>query len=357
VRSAAAAGAVVANYAEVVAFVHGSGARATGLEIVDRSGDAARRCCVQARVIVNAAGPWADRVRQLEDLHSAPQLVLTKGIHLVLSRERLPIRNTVNLKAADNRGLFAIPRGEMAYLGTTDTFYPRPEYWPRVDTDDIDYVLDTANRAFDVAPLCRADVVNLWAGLRPLLAQPGKRPSEISRRDEIITGRGGVITISGGKLTAYRRMAARVVDRCQQSLEIAVTPSPTAEAPLPGGDFSGGVEALVHRITARLGDRRRAERLVRLYGTEAGDVAELGANVTAEVHQAVLREGAVMLEDYWVRRSARARFDPDGGLAALNDAATAMAALLGWSDARRAAQLEHCARMRESEMSIIGSAN
>jgi glycerol-3-phosphate dehydrogenase len=356
VRSAALAGARVANYTEVIGLDAGANAGMHGIIARDRTGRE-RQCRLRARVVVNAAGPWADDIRRLEEPQATPKLMLTKGIHVVLSRRRLPIRHTVNLRASDGRGLFAIPRGDMAYLGTTDSFYPHPDYSPKVTADDIGYVLATANDAFELEPLAPHDIVSLWAGLRPLLAQPDKAPSEISRRDEIMIGAGGMITIAGGKLTAYRRMAERVVDRCQQALGVPLTRSRTADVPLPGGDFTTGVAALVQRLSAHLGTGSVAERLVRLYGSEAAVVAADGGDVAAEVRQAVHREGAVRLDDYWVRRSARAWFDADGGAAALESAAAEMALLLGWSEAERREQLEHCRRIRELEMAAITQAS
>jgi glycerol-3-phosphate dehydrogenase len=355
VRGAALAGAHVANYTEVIGLT--AAGHAGMHEIVTRDRlDGERECRVRARVVVNAAGPWADHIRRLEEPQATPKLMLTKGIHLVLSRRRLPIRHTVNLKASDARGLFAIPRGEMAYLGTTDSFYPHPDYSPEITADDIAYVLATANHAFELEPLAPRDIVSLWAGLRPLLAQPGKAPSEISRRDEIMVGAGGMITIAGGKLTAYRRMAERVVDRCQQVLGVTLTPSRTADVPLPGGDLAAGVAALAQRISTHLGTASAAERLVRLYGAEAAMVADDGGDVAAEVRQAVYREGAVQLDDYWIRRSARAWFGADGGAGALEIAAREMALLLGWSEAEQREQLERCRRIRRMEMAAISQA-
>jgi hypothetical protein len=126
----------------------------------------------------------------------------------------------------------------------------------------------------------------------------------------------------------------------------------TAERPLPGGDFGESVPALIQRLAGALGIER-ATRMVRLYGTEATDVASEGGDVPAEVRQAVLKEGAVCLEDYWMRRSARAWFDADGGVGVLDAAADAMTTLLGWSVAERAAQIGRCRALRSLESAAI----
>ena len=173
---------------------------------------------VRARMIVNAAGPWVDAIRALEAPDEKPRLSLTKGIHLVLPHSRLPLARTLLMSAADKRPIFAVPRGDVTYLGTTDTFFPTSKYWPEIEAEDVDYLLDSSSRSFCVEPLTASDVVSSWTGVRPLVSQAGKRPSEISRRDEVWTGPGGILSIAGGKLTAYRRMVERVVDTVVERL-------------------------------------------------------------------------------------------------------------------------------------------
>jgi glycerol-3-phosphate dehydrogenase len=351
VRSAAAHGATVANYAEVVGFELANG-RAEALQVQDHLA-ANNRARVRARLIVNATGPWADHIRRLEVPDAEQRLALSKGVHLVVSRQRLPIHHTVTMTAADKRGVFVVPRDAIAYLGTTDTFYPDSNYWPTISSDDVDYLLAAANQVFRGAPLTRADVIGMWSGVRPLIAEPGhKSPSEISRRDEVMESPAGVITIAGGKLTAFRRMAERIVDLCLKRLGRPAQSSTTAEHPLPGGELTSPA-ALVEQLIDAGRDADAAERLVMLYGSEALAVAD---GVAAEARHAVLNEGAVTLEDYWVRRSARARFDVDGGLASLAPAAAAMATLLGWTDDDVARQIEHCRQVRETECAALTEA-
>ncbi len=145
VRAAAAHGSVVANYAEVTAIESGSG-RANAVLLRDARGERVAR--LSARMIVNAAGPWVDAVRALEAGDARPRLKLTKGVHLVLPRARLPVSRTIIVPAADRRSVFAVPKGETTYLGTTDTFYPDAEDWPRIAAADIDYLLAAANAWF-----------------------------------------------------------------------------------------------------------------------------------------------------------------------------------------------------------------
>ena len=357
VRSAASHGAVVANYAEVTGVDIANGV-AQALVVTDRLDPLSRgrgaTARVRARVIVNAAGPWADHVRKLERGDAPDRLALSKGIHLVVSRLRLPINHTVTMTASDKRGVFVVPRDDVAYIGTTDTFYPDSAYWPTIAADDVDYLLAAASRAFRGAPLDRFDVVGLWSGVRPLIAETGKKsPSEISRRDEVMEGPAGIVTIAGGKLTAYRRMAERIGDLCIKRLGRNGPVSTTAEESLPGGALGETPAQLARRLAADGLTTSQAERLTMLYGSEAALVRD---GVAAEARHAVLKEGALTLEDYWVRRSARARFDLDNGLAALRPAADAMAALLGWSEAERDRQIDACKALRQAERAALGDA-
>ena len=345
IRSAASHGATVANYAEVTGVECANGV-AQALTVTDRLTQGAT-ASLRARVIVNATGPWADHIRQLERADADKRLALSKGIHLVVSRARLPINHTVTMTAADKRGVFVVPRGDVAYLGTTDTFYPDSAYWPTITAADVDYLLAAANRVFRTPALTRGDVIALWSGIRPLIAEPGnKSPSELSRRDEVMESPAGIVTIAGGKLTAYRRMAERIADLCVNRLGRNGPPSTTAEETLPGGELPESLASMTQRLIAAGLAPGAADRLLMLYGAEA---LTLTGGVADEARHAVLKEGALTLEDYWVRRSARAHFDLDAGLAALQPAADAMAPLLGWSTAECARQVDACRAIRTAE--------
>ncbi|MFO1186244.1 MAG: glycerol-3-phosphate dehydrogenase/oxidase [Alphaproteobacteria bacterium] len=343
-RAAHEAGAVLVNYAQVTRLALESG-RVTGADITETL-NAGRRAQVKAKLVINAAGPWADALRTLEG-KGETALQLTKGIHIAFRHEDLPCRQTVVMAAGDKRGVFAVPRGGITYVGTTDTFYPKAEYWPQIEPGDIGYLLETVNGAFDLPKLDEGKIVSAWAGLRPLLAAKGKAPSEISRKEEILEGPGGMVTIAGGKLSAYRRMAEKVVDFAVRKLGVKAPPAATAERPLPGAvDPASAVRPLLARGLAP----ESAERLVRLYGSEAESIMTDGGDIAAEARHAVKVEGAVTLEDYWVRRSARAWFSEDGGASALAPAARAMAPLLGWTAEEEASQVATCRKRLGEEM-------
>ncbi len=352
VRSAAAAGATVASYAAVKKILCDDG-KACGAVVEGQLFGEAHNATVQARIVVNAAGPWVDTLRQLEDSAAAEKLLLTKGIHVVFKRERFPVNSCVVMTTPDKRSIFTCPRGDYVYLGTTDTFYPDRDYWPTVSAEDIDYLIDVANRHFDIAPLTHDDIVSIWSGVRPLLGEEGKSPSEISRKDEILEGSAGVLSMAGGKLTAYRVMAKKLTDICEARLGRPPTVCTTADHTLPGGDLGGTFIEFQHGLEARGLSEREAENMTRMYGSEATDVLAAGVGLSGEVEFAVRCEGALTLEDFWVRRSARARFDEDGGTASLVPAAAIMGAMLDWSPDECDRQVSHCLAIRAQEMSAV----
>ena len=340
VRAAKAHGALVMNYLAAAAI---SGTAPCEVSCRSTLEGAEDECRIRARRVVNAAGPWVDEARRIEDPLAEAMLVQSKGIHVVVPHERIPLRQTVVMTTPDKRSIFAVPRGAFTYLGTTDEFYPRAEYWPRVEQSDVDYLFDTARHALDVGALDNRDIVSVWAGLRPLVNQPGKSAKEISRKDEVWTGPCGMLSIAGGKLSAYRAMAERVVDQVVAEGGFAAQPCATMDEALPGGDApAADLPGL---------DPVGAERLARLYGSEAGALLADGGNIAAESRRAVLSEGAQRLEDYWVRRSGRAWFDAQSGLGALDQAAAVMAELLGWSAGRISAEIENCRSIDQASKS------
>jgi glycerol-3-phosphate dehydrogenase len=351
-RSAAAHGATVVTYAAVKSLLIQNG-KTVGALVRNTLSEKDAPFEVRATVVVNAAGTWVDAIRKMEDKAAVKKLQLTKGIHLIFSRDRIPMDGSICWASRDRRGLFSVPRGRFVYAGTTDTFYAAPDYWPEITREDIDYLMDSANTIFNVGPLTDADIVGLWSGVRPLLGEEGKKPSEISRRHELMTGPGGMITVAGGKLTSYRSMAERVADRCQEALGVKPTSAGTDLAPLPGGDFTESFDQLKTRVEKLGIEPADAERLTRLYGSEAMALFAGGSDPAVEAAFAVKTEGALTLEDYWVRRSARSNFDDGGGMDALEPAADVMGRLLNWSEAEKNMQVESCRKRRQKEMHTL----
>ncbi len=166
----------------------------------------------KSKVVVNAAGPWVDKIRKQDDINTEIFMFHSKGVHLVFNKKSLPITNAVYFDAFDGRMLFAIPRGEIIYVGTTDTVFKGNPDQLQCAQEDADYIINATNAFFDIKPLKLADVQSSWTGIRPLVKQAGKGQTEMSRKDEIYISDSNLITIAGGKLTGFRKMALRVVD-------------------------------------------------------------------------------------------------------------------------------------------------
>jgi len=269
---------------------------------------AAKTFHVHARAVVNATGPWADGLP-----HSRVKLRLTKGIHLVLHKTRLPVTDTV-VMTEGKRILFAIPWGQRTILGTTDTDYNGPLDDVRADAADIDYVLQIANQFFPTAKLTVPDVISVWAGLRPLVADPSGKPSDISRAHEIHNPEPGWWDVAGGKLTTYRLMAEQTVDRLvkaggRASSHAHPAQCRTAEEPLlPSSETTGLSGILPPEFTRRT------------------------------VEHYVTNEWAVHLDDVMVRRTSWHYYCPDAAAKA-QQVADWMAELLNWAEPQRAAEL------------------
>ena len=170
---------------------------------------------IYSKVIINASGSWTDDILK----GKKKKLVLSKGIHIVLPIKKLNIKQSLYFDAIDSRMIFAIPRGKTVYIGTTDTKYEKGKDKIEILKKEVKYLVDSINNSFNKSIEIK-DVISSWVGLRPLIKDGNKKVTEISRRDEIYISSDGLITIAGGKLTGYRKMAERVVDLAQKKLKI-----------------------------------------------------------------------------------------------------------------------------------------
>ncbi|QRG68503.1 glycerol-3-phosphate dehydrogenase/oxidase [Brevibacillus choshinensis] len=217
-KTAWSKGACIVNYAKMTEFIY-RGQQAVGVKAVDRH--SGKTYEIYAKKIVNATGPWVDDVRKLDNSLKGKRLYLTKGVHLVVEKEKLPVTQSAYFDTPDGRMVFVIPRGHITYVGTTDTGYKLDIDQPRTTKEDRDYLLRAVNAMFPGVELGEKDVVSHWAGLRPLIYEEGKGPSELSRKDEMFISDSGLITIAGGKLTGFRKMAEKVVDLVAEDLSKA----------------------------------------------------------------------------------------------------------------------------------------
>lgn len=353
-------GATVLTYTKVVGLTRNAQGRNDGVRVRDvLSGE---EHTLAARVVVNATGPWTDRTRALGATQKA-LLRPTKGIHIVVERARVPVKNAVVcFHPDDGRVLFAIPWADRTYIGTTDTDWQGDPAEVAADAADVAYLLEAANRYFPETHLTDADVLSTWAGLRPLMGGEGAA-SDVSREHEIVVDPDGLITIAGGKLTTYRKMAKEVVDHAVALLRLTGTArqdigeAHTARKPLPGAvgwpddDDRDAVAAKIRE--AGPVDEATARLFVDTYGARGVEVARrIAEDPTAgeplvpgrperfaQVDFAVQVELAKTLRDVLIRRTQLYFRDVDQGLGAAEAVADRMGRLLGWSEARRTDEL------------------
>lgn len=209
IKTAANHGACVANYIQAKDFLYDNG-KVCGVNAMDILEN--QSLAIKAAQIVNATGPWVDELRTLDQSKKGKQLHLTKGVHIVVDRKKFPVKQAIYFDVPDGRMIFAIPRGRTTYIGTTDTDYPYKIDAVTTTLEDARYLIEAVNDSFPDVKLHLSDVESSWAGLRPLIHEEGKSASELSRKDEIFESPSGLISIAGGKLTGYRKMAERVVD-------------------------------------------------------------------------------------------------------------------------------------------------
>lgn len=198
------------NYMKVTEFIYEND-KVAGVKVTDQI--TGEQHDIYADFIVNATGPWTDIVAQQEkSQRGTKKVILSKGIHIVLPKAKLPIKQPVYFESSvDHRMVFAIPHGDYTYVGTTDTPYEGEIDTPYATSEEVNYMIDSIKGVFNKPDLSIDDVTSTWAGLRPLIYKPGKKFKELSRQDEVFISPSGLITIAGGKLTGYRKMAERVV--------------------------------------------------------------------------------------------------------------------------------------------------
>jgi glycerol-3-phosphate dehydrogenase len=341
-RTAAAHGAVVANYAGVTSLRKDDRGRVRGAR-VQADGEEVE---VRADVVVNAAGVWTDEVRALDEPTHPHSIRPAKGIHITVPWSK--VRNDIAVVvpvAKDRRSVFVVPWGDLTYVGTTDTDYDGPLDDPECTPEDVAYLLRALN-AVITEPVHEDDVLGTWAGLRPLLRTAANdRTADLSRRHAVRRSEAGVVTVTGGKLTTYRRMAADTVDEVDATLGKRRR-CRTRRLRLLGAD---GYEA-----PSDTNEPSRHVHLAHRYGTEAAfvealvdDDPELGEPLVpglpylnAEAVHAVRLEMARTLDDVLTRRTRARLLARDDSAAAADDAAALVGRELGWDDAERARQVK-----------------
>ena len=168
---------------------------------------------IKTSLVVNAAGPWVVDVISLDAFPPQKELLLSKGTHIVLSHTKFPLKQALYFDDIEKkRMIFAIPKGNTTYVGTTDVEYTEDKNKIFSSNDEIDYLIKTLQALFPQLSINVSDIISTWVGVRPLIKEPGKDSTEVSRKDEIFISPSGLISIAGGKLTGFRKMAEKVVN-------------------------------------------------------------------------------------------------------------------------------------------------
>jgi len=340
IKTAMRHGAWCLNYTEVTRLTYDKQNKVNGVEAQD--GLSEERFTVQAKHVVNAAGPWVDEVREMDHSLTGKHLFITKGVHLVFDREKLPLNHPIYFDLPDGRMMFLLPRHGIVYAGTTDTPYTGDKHDPPVTHEDVTYLLDGIRHLFPRVDLGVTDVLSSWAGLRPLIYQEGKSASEISRKDEIFISPTGLISMAGGKLTGYRRMAEKVVDRILRR-EGRKVRCRTKHIPLTDDPFrdldeiTAFREEMVHLYPGI--SAREADEMVMKYGRDAQHILSRAKEedqslILAEAEHAIDKEMTFHPLDFLERRSGRMLFDLPNVKKELPSLLALFARRFGWNPER-----------------------
>ncbi|MBG6130433.1 glycerol-3-phosphate dehydrogenase [Aquimarina sp. EL_43] len=327
-KKAAFFGANSINYCEMTSFNYNEEGKIKSLKCIDHN--TKKSFSIRSRSYISAAGPWVDLLREKDHSMSSKHLHLTKGVHLVFSRVRFPLTQSIYFDVPDGRMIFAIPRGRATYVGTTDTNYNANLNRVVATKQDADYLLKAVNHMFPDLKLTRNDIESNWAGLRPLIHEDGKDPSELSRKDEIFVSKTGLISIAGGKLTGYRKMAQRVIDTVLKTMSNKTSSkfseSHTQKIPLTSTPLKDTEEVhayqykIIQQLKAlKLEDFYYGWYLTSTYGKQADIIIDnmkrfsndemIERLIRAELWYCIHYEMTNGLADFFVRRTGRLYFN------------------------------------------------
>ncbi len=331
-KEAANLGANVINYTKVIDFIYQDG-KVVGVKAVDQMNGKVSE--IRAKKVVNAAGPWVDTLREKDHSLDDKKMHITKGIHLVFDQSVLPLKQSVYFDTPDGRMILMIPRDKKVYVGTTDTEYTGDLANPRISKKDIEYILKCIHFIFPNTLLKESDIESSWAGVRPLIHQEGKSASAISRKDDIWESKSGLITIAGGKLTGYRKMAETIVNlvsaKFTQEYGLVFSSCQTKHMPISGGHVGGsdrfpafveekvriGIEKVgltkevAYKLTSQYGSNvDELYHLIEKYKHEA-KVFKLPIELYAQVRYAIEAELTYTPVDFFWRRTGAALFNID----------------------------------------------
>ena len=351
IKAAGRYGAVCLNYVKMTEFIIQDDKLCGGV-CYDFLGK--EELYIKAKYVVNAGGPWVDELREMNNSLSNKRLHLTKGVHLVIPHEKMPVNHSIYFDVPDGRMIFAIPRGNKTYIGTTDTDYKGS--LDRIVSTEADalYLIKSINDTFPDISIKLEDVETNWAGLRPLIHQEGKTASEISRRDEIFEADDGLISIAGGKLSGYRKMAEKTVDlivkRYNRDTGEKLPGSKTEnlfllEDHLKEEDLVSYKSEIEDRLE-KMGIRKEnAEYLISNYGKQTDKILDLAIKfkgkdceeklLRSELSFSLEKESVTNPVDFFDRRTGRLSFDIDSVMKYKNTVINDLLKYFSWSENQR----------------------
>ncbi|CAK20726.1 glycerol-3-phosphate dehydrogenase/oxidase [Listeria welshimeri] len=352
-KKAVELGANAINYTKAEHFLYDDNKQVVGVTVTDRL--TGKAYDIKGHRVINAAGPWVDKVRKLDYATNNKHLRLTKGIHLVIDKKKFPMEQAVYFDTPDGRMVFAIPRDKKVYVGTTDTVYDEAVINPKALESDHNYVIKAINYMFPDVHITEKDIESSWAGVRPLIYEEGKDPSEISRKDEVWFSESGLITMAGGKLTGYRKMAEKLLDDVSKTLTKETgkkyKPVQTKHLPISGGDI-GGSEQLESFLSkkAKEGNNRfgwtleEGREIAKRYGSNIDQLftyaqehkeqeeSTLPNSLYAELRYSIQHEAVTTPIDFLLRRTGYLLFDMPYLLEWKDAVIDEMAKQFHWSD-------------------------
>ncbi|MEG0443563.1 MAG: type 1 glycerol-3-phosphate oxidase [Carnobacterium sp.] len=430
IKQAAQDGAQIASHVQAQSILHDENGQVNGVRVSDLL--TGEEFDVHARLVINTSGPWSDFVRELDENDTTPsQMRPTKGVHLVVDAKKLSVPQPTYFDTGDQDGrmIFVIPREDKTYFGTTDTDYHGDFNHPTVTQEDVDYLLEIVNRRYPEVDLTINDIEASWAGLRPLIASNGgsdynggnngslsdksfdevvavvskfqrneatrwdveevlenvestlseseASPSSVSRGSALETATNGLITLAGGKLTDYRKMAEGAVNLVQETLEnkfdLSYKLADSKNYPVSGGKIDpANVDEELEKI-AQIGiekglSKEESVYLADLYGSNAPKVyaqideleAVPGLSLadTLSLHYAMEEEMALRPIDFFWRRTNHMLFMRDTLDAIKQPVVDEMARFYDWSNEEKEKQMEELNRtIAESDLSELKQRN
>ncbi|EAA0093168.1 glycerol-3-phosphate dehydrogenase/oxidase [Listeria innocua] len=352
-KKAVELGANAINYTKAEHFLYDDKKQVVGVTVTDRL--TGKAYDIKGHRVINAAGPWVDKVRKLDYATNNKHLRLTKGIHLVIDKQKFPMEQAVYFDTPDGRMVFAIPRDKKVYVGTTDTVYDEAVINPKALESDHNYVIKAINYMFPDVHISEKDIESSWAGVRPLIYEEGKDPSEISRKDEVWFSESGLITMAGGKLTGYRKMAEKLLDDVSKTLSKETgkkyKPVQTKHLPISGGDIGGSeqLEAFLSK-KAKEGNNRfgwtleEGREIAKRFGSNIDQLftyaqehkdqneTTLPNSLYAELRYSIQHEAVTTPIDFLLRRTGYLLFDMPYLLEWKDAVVDEMAKQFHWSD-------------------------